>query len=75
MATAGHAETERGATRIGKSVFLVSALVWRSFCGCRCNNSKKGTRRARRSALARRLAIVGEREEKKILKRRNDESG
>ena len=63
---ARHAGTERGATKITNSVFLLSGLVLRCFCSGRCNRSKKVARRARGSALARRFATVGEKEEKKF---------
>ena len=74
-ATVGYAGTERGAMRTEKPVFLVSALVSRCSCGCCCNSSTNVAWGAKGSSLARRFATVGEKEEKKILKRRNDESG
>ena len=71
----GHAGTKRKATKTAKSVFLVSALVWLRSCGCHCTSSTTVARRVRGSARARRFSTVGEREEKKILKSTNDESG
>ena len=68
-------ETEKRATKTAKSVFLVSALVWRRFCGCRCNGSKEVSNEGKASSLERRFVTVEEGEEKKILKRTNDESG